>query len=224
MCPREIKYCCHVSKQGCTLPTLHDGHPRWWVLRWRRMETRNDHHLASSDCSYPGRSTPKRLRMRKHTKTAEMHIQGKTSESPDFPCIQSAKFLYLKCLILFVAAFVQLLNHVSFAAPWTIACQAPLSMGFPRQEYSSGLPFSSPGDIPNPGIEPTSPTLTGGFFTAKPPGKLSFINSSHLFWLPGGVAKTPLYPGFPSSSSKQFSQHYLRVLAPGLEVLGMFAE
>ena len=167
MCPREIKYRCHVSKQGCTLPTLHASHPRRWALRWRRMETRNDRHLASSDCSYPGRSTPKRLRMRKHTKTAEMHIKGKTSESPDFPCVKSAKFLYLKCLILFVAAFVQLLNHVSFAAPWTIACQAPLSMGFPRQEYSSGLPFPSPGDIPNPGIEPTSPTLTGGFFTAN---------------------------------------------------------
>ena len=120
MCPREIKYRCHVSKQGCTLPTLHASHPRRWALRWCRMETRNDRHLASSDCSYPGRSTPKRLRMRKHTKTAEMHIKGKTSESPDFPCVKSAKFLYLKCLILFVAAFVQLLNHVSFAAPWTM--------------------------------------------------------------------------------------------------------
>ena len=47
--------------------------------------------------------------------------------------------------------------------PWTIACQAPLSMGFSRQEYWSGLPFPSPGDLSNPGIEPASPALAGGF-------------------------------------------------------------
>ena len=43
--------------------------------------------------------------------------------------------------------------------PWTIACQAPLSMGFSRKEYWSGLPFPSPGDLPNPEIEPGSPAL-----------------------------------------------------------------
>ena len=52
-----------------------------------------------------------------------------------------------------------------------IACQAPLSMGFSRQEYWSGLPFPSPGDLPNPGIKPRSPALAGGFFTTEPPGK-----------------------------------------------------
>ena len=46
-----------------------------------------------------------------------------------------------------------------FATPWTVARQAPLSMGFPRPKYWSGLPFLSPGDLPNPGIEPGSPTL-----------------------------------------------------------------
>ena len=45
-----------------------------------------------------------------------------------------------------------------FATPWTVACQAPLSTGFSRQEYWSGLPFPSPGDLPNPGIEPESPS------------------------------------------------------------------
>ena len=59
----------------------------------------------------------------------------------------------------------------SFAIPWTVACQAPLSMEFPRQEYWSGLPFPSPGDLPRPGTEPRSPALTGGFFTAEPLGK-----------------------------------------------------
>ena len=55
----------------------------------------------------------------------------------------------------------------SFVTSWTVACQAPLSMGFPRQEYWSGLPFSSTGDLPDPGIEAMSPALAGGFFTTK---------------------------------------------------------
>ena len=62
----------------------------------------------------------------------------------------------------------------SFATPWIVACQAPLSMGFPRQEYWSELPFPTPGDLPNPGIEPASPaspSLSGRFFTMEPHGK-----------------------------------------------------
>ena len=59
-------------------------------------------------------------------------------------------------------------SHVQhFATPWTAACQAPLSMEFPRYKYWSGLPFPSPGDHPNAGIEPASlesPSLAGGFF------------------------------------------------------------
>ena len=58
-----------------------------------------------------------------------------------------------------------------FATPWTVAHQAPLSMEFPRQEYWSGLPFPSPGDLPNPGIKPESPALAGGFFTIETPRK-----------------------------------------------------
>ena len=59
-------------------------------------------------------------------------------------------------------------------APWTVAHQIPLSMGFSRQEYWSGVPFPSPGDLSNPGIEPASlvsPALASGFFTTEPPGK-----------------------------------------------------
>ena len=59
----------------------------------------------------------------------------------------------------------------SFATPWTVAHQVPLSVGFSSQEYWSGVPFPPPGDLPNPGIEPTSSALAGGFFTTKPPGK-----------------------------------------------------
>ena len=72
-------------------------------------------------------------------------------------------------LLLFVVV-VQSLNCVQlFATPWTVACQASLSVGFFRQEFWSGLLFPSLGDLPDPGIEPTSPTLAGGFFTTEPP-------------------------------------------------------
>ena len=66
----------------------------------------------------------------------------------------------------------QLCRVQLFGAPWTIACQAPLPMGFSKQEYWSGLPFPSPGDFPDRGFEPMSPALVGGFFTTVPPGFL----------------------------------------------------
>ena len=63
----------------------------------------------------------------------------------------------------------------------------PLSVGFPRQEYCNGLPFPSPGDLPKPGIKPTTPALEGGFFTAEPLKKPIYV---HL--------KLPNYPSpFP---------------------------
>ena len=75
----------------------------------------------------------------------------------------------------------QWLSHVRvFETPWTLVCQAPLSMGFPRQEYWSGLPFPTPGDLPDPRIESASlasSTLAEGFFTTVPPG--------NLFWKHG---------------------------------------
>ena len=55
--------------------------------------------------------------------------------------------------------------------PWTVAHQAPLSMGFSRQEYWSGLPFHSPGDLSDPGIEPWSPALQANALTSEPSGK-----------------------------------------------------
>ena len=68
-----------------------------------------------------------------------------------------------------------LLSHIQlFATPWTVGRQASLSMGFSRQEHWSGLTFPLPGDLPDPGIEPSSlasAVLAGRFFTAEPPGK-----------------------------------------------------
>ena len=72
------------------------------------------------------------------------------------------------------------LNHVCmlclFATPWIVAHQAPLSMGFSKQEYWSGLPFLPPRDPPNPGIEPMSPALGGRFFTTELPAKSQVIS------------------------------------------------
>ena len=66
-------------------------------------------------------------------------------------------------------------SHVQlFMTPWTVAHQAPLSVGFSRQEYWSGLPFPTPGDLPDPGIESASlvsPALAGGFFTTELPSR-----------------------------------------------------
>ena len=98
-----------------------------------------------------------------------------------------------------------------FPTPQTVARQAPLSMGFSRQECWSGLPFPPPGDLPDPGIEPASPALAGRFFTNVPPGKphkplVPWLKSLLRRWsgaaLAGGRAGvglgvTPLGPGCP---------------------------
>ena len=64
------------------------------------------------------------------------------------------------------------LSHVRlFVTPWTIACQAPLSMAFSNQEYWSGLPFPSPEDLPSPGIKPGSPALQADSSSSEPLGK-----------------------------------------------------
>ena len=86
--------------------------------------------------------------------------------------------------------------------PWTMVHEAPLSVGFPRQEYCSGLSFSSPGHFPDPGIEPTSPALASGFFTNEPPGKPIFIVQTRTgLGHSGSSAQVPLKtPRFASTS------------------------
>ena len=69
--------------------------------------------------------------------------------------IESSKCFLNCCRCLVAKSYLTLLR---------VTCQAPLSVGFPRQEYWSGLPFPSPGDLPNTGIEPASPALASGFF------------------------------------------------------------
>ena len=90
------------------------------------------------------------------------------------------KSIYIKqkknnCSHLFITCVcAQFPHHVQLFLACSIACQALLSTEFSRQEYWSGLPCPSPGDLPDPGIEhvfPVSPELAGGFFTTEPPGK-----------------------------------------------------
>ena len=84
------------------------------------------------------------------------------------------------------------LNRVHlFVTPWTVAYQAPLSMGFSRQQYWSGLPFPSPGDLPNPGIEPGSPALQTDALLSEPPGKHMPILS---LLIPGKLKHFPKFP------------------------------
>ena len=62
-----------------------------------------------------------------------------------------------------------------FVTPWTVACQVPLFVEFSRQEYWSGLPFSSPRDHPDSGIKPAFSAIEGGFFTTEPPGQPIYV-------------------------------------------------
>ena len=64
------------------------------------------------------------------------------------------------------------------STPRTVALQVPLSMGFPREEYWSGLPFPPPEDLPDPGIEPGSPALQADTLTSEPPGKPIALTAS----------------------------------------------
>ena len=84
-------------------------------------------------------------------------------------------FLYPLIYIFTVKVKVKSLSHIRlFATPWTVAYQTPQSMEFSRQEYWSGLPSPSPGDLPNPGIEPRSPALQADALPSEPPGKPFF--------------------------------------------------
>ena len=85
------------------------------------------------------------------------------------------------------------LSHIRlFATPWTVAYQPSPSMGFSRQEYWSGLPFPSPGDLPDPGIEPRSPALRADALPSEPPGKPILYIKSLL--IPNSQSTFLLFP------------------------------
>ena len=91
----------------------------------------------------------------------------------------------IKSLEQFLAPYTKKESEVAqscptLVTPWTVACQASLFMGFPRQEYWSGLPFSFPGDLPNLGIEPRSLALQADSLLSEPLGKPHYINSTNI--------------------------------------------
>ena len=105
-----------------------------------------------------------------------------------------------------------------FVTPWTVAYQAPMSMGFSRQEYWSGLPFPSPGDLPNPGIDPGFPTLEADALTSEPPGNVYLI----LKWSEVkslsrvGLFVTPWTVAYQPPQSTEFSRQEYSLLSKTL--------
>ena len=95
-----------------------------------------------------------------------------------------------------------------FATPQTVAHQAPQSMGFPRQEYWSSLPFPSLGDLPHPRIEPMPPALAGGFFTLSHQGSPTPAHAQTFLLFPlslQGASSSPLVNCLPWTSLPFFS-------------------
>ena len=94
---------------------------------------------------------------------------------------------------------------------WTVAHQVLLSMGFPRQEYWSGLQFPAPGDLPNLGIElesPVSPALAGGFFITESPGKPTGLKSTQSYSELSAVAEVaPVLSSAPGMPSAQLGRY-----------------
>ena len=101
------------------------------------------------------------------------------------PESKDARVPYVKWCIFTYNLYMCIYSPVQlFATPWTVARQAPPSMGFPSQEYWSGLTFPPPRDFPDTGVEPrspASPALAGRFSTTEPPGKPDLCTSSFMF-------------------------------------------
>ena len=98
-------------------------------------------------------------------------------------------------------------SYPALGTPWTVACQTPLSMGFSRQECWSGLPFPSPGDLPDPGIKPGSPALQVDSLLSEPPGK-PCVND--------GQVKEPLPLRICTAPEGSHSSGYTGQQGPGL--------
>ena len=135
-------------------------HPGWQLHPW---------HLILDVSRQLSLSSPSNLVLMSHcllwSLVKEPNLYFYTSQKHGD--LQPPFSLWFLLLLLFSHSVVS----NSFAAPWTVVCQAPLSMGFSGQEYWSGLSFPSPRDLPDPGIKPTSSVLGGGFFYHWPTRK-----------------------------------------------------
>ena len=121
----------------------------------------------------------------------------KTSFAPEFwsyyPCASSGASEKSNATINLVSCCPVVKFCPILATPWTVTCQAPLSMGFPRQEYWSGLSFPTPGNLPDPWIEFESSALAGRLFTTEPLGKPLLSCRSWFFPFPGKLLRPLLY-------------------------------
>ena len=93
-----------------------------------------------------------------------------------------------------------------YATPWTAAYQAPPSMRFSRQEYWSGLPFPSPGNLPNPGIEPRSPALQADSLPSEPPGSSTYMYAGVFVVSHVQLLATPWTAAYQAPPSMGFSR------------------
>ena len=93
------------------------------------------------------------------------------SPALQFSSAVTVHLVFIMCQVRLYVCMFLLVQSCLIVIPWTVACQAPLSMEFSRQEYWSGLPFPSPGDLPDPGINPASPAWQADSLPAGSPGK-----------------------------------------------------
>ena len=132
-------------------------------------------HLCYDCLSVGGHSCPIEFGCGPMTCFSQGNIISRHDQHRDVKCDHTVWFSLLPfCLLIWEVCACSLSRVWFFETLWTVACQAPLAMGFSRQEYWSGLPFPSPGDLPDPGIQPMSPVAlvcAGRFFTTDPPGK-----------------------------------------------------
>ena len=155
-CGTVFLLCCSGSYEPTGVVSLalssclvwHPGRSSGWLFSSIGLA-----HLCSRSCPLPVRGELVGL--------APLCVHGVIkSLSPSFMAIVFQSLAWLLCCCCSVAKSVS----STFATPWIAACQGPLSTGFPRLEYWSGLPFPSPGDLPDPGIEPMYPVQNKKFF------------------------------------------------------------
>ena len=128
------------------------------------LATAREHPLGRKD---PAQPTVNKEVPHNWTKGEKFSLKEMQTEIMWSPCMHKYTHTYIcVCVCVLVTQ-----SCLTLCDPWTVTCQAPVSTGFPRQKYWSGLPFPTPGDLPNPGIEPKSPALVGRFFPTMPPGK-----------------------------------------------------
>ena len=143
-----------VSKRGKIMPTPAAQETLGWEGR------------LPTDCWPPWGSIPTSCIDGPHTDQRKQHAFQSTLVWKEVDPLQ--KLLWKKARLSDPKSVCYSLSHVRLSAtPWTVACQARLSMKFSRQEYWSGLPFPSPGDLPNPGIKPRSPALQADALTPE---------------------------------------------------------